>query len=224
MQVEIESVLVKIKKLLALASSNNENEAQTAMLKAQEMLAKYKLTMEDVQRSKPMQKNIKEKRTAITFKKATWKGRLASVIADNFCCYNYYCTQGTQQVVFMGLSEDIEAAAAVFEYAVEYISGKVKQLRQKYYRLGESARGLENDYAQGFISGLSQKYQEQKQQNQEWALVLVKPQAVIEAYQAKKFGKHSVNIGVKYFGDDYAYREGQYDGKNFVMISGHIGG
>lgn len=224
MQVEIEPIIIKIKKLLALASSCNENEAQAAMLKAQEMLARYKLTMRDVQVSKPTQKNVQEKRTPITFKKATWKGRLAWVVADNFGCYNFYYTQGTHQVVFMGLTEDIETAAAVFEYAVEYINGRVKQLRQKYYRLGESTRGLENDYAQGFIAGLSQKYQEQKQQNQEWALVLIKPQAVIEAYHAKKFRKHPVNIGAKYFGDDYAYREGQYDGRNFVMISGHIGG
>jgi len=36
-------IILKIQKLLALASSSNENEAQAAMMKAQEMLAKYKL-------------------------------------------------------------------------------------------------------------------------------------------------------------------------------------
>lgn len=224
MQAEIEPIIVKIKKLLALATSSNENEAQAAMLKAQEMLAKYKLTMKDIQNLKPTQKDVKEKWTPITFKKATWKGRLASVIADNFCCYSYYHTQGTHQVVFFGLTDDIETAAAVFEYAVEYINGRVHQLRQKYYHFGESARGLENDYAQGFIEGLLQKYQEQKQQNQKWALVLVKPQVVVEAHRAIKFRKRLVNTSAKYFGNDYAYHEGQYDGQNFTMISGHIGG
>ena len=215
-------IIKKIQKLLALASSSNENEAQAAMMKAQEMLAKYKLTMRDVQSTYPESKAVK-KRTVVTFKKATWKGRLASVIADNFCCYTYFHTVGSHQVVFMGLPEDAETAVSVFEYAVEYITGRVRQLRRKYYRIGESTKGLENDYAQGFISGLSQKYEKQKQKNQEWALVLVKPQSVVEAYKDMKWGKKPVNTDAYLTGFDTAYEQGQLDGESFVMVAGHIG-
>ena len=54
----IEPIIGKIRKLLALSASNNENEAQAAMMKAQEMLAKYKLTMRDVQDSKQLRKGF----------------------------------------------------------------------------------------------------------------------------------------------------------------------
>lgn len=217
------NIIEKIKKLLVLSASSNENEAQAAMIKAQEMLAKYKLTMKDIDDTHTTSKNVENKATAVTFTKATWKGLLASVIADNFCCYSYFHTKGSHQIVFMGLVEDVETASAVFEYAIEYIIAKTRQLKKKYYRLGESTKGLENDYAQGFIKGLSQKYETQKQQNQEWALLLVKPQIVVHEYKNMKFRKKSVNIGVKFSGFGSAYEQGQLDGKNFEMISGRIG-
>ena len=40
-----EKLIEKIKKLLALSESSNENEAKIAMLKAQELLAKHKLSI-----------------------------------------------------------------------------------------------------------------------------------------------------------------------------------
>ena len=39
----------KIKKLLALARSNNEHEARAAMLKAREIMGRYKLTEADLE-------------------------------------------------------------------------------------------------------------------------------------------------------------------------------
>ena len=218
----IEPIIGKIRKLLALSASNNENEAQAAMMKAQEMLAKYKLTMRDVQ-NVHVHSQVQEKRTAVTFTKATWKGRLSAVIAENFSCYTFFHTHGTHQVTFMGLSADVEATAAVFEYAIEYVTGRVRQLRRKYYRLGESTRGVENDYAQGFIDGLSQKFEVQKQKNTEWALVLVKPQAVIDAYKSKKWSKGSVDTSEKSTGFGSVYSTGHHDGRNFVMIAGRSG-
>ena len=221
---EIEPVIIKIKKLFALSTSSNENEAQAALLKAQELLAKYKLSMRDVNGHTMPSKDVSKKFTDITFKKATWKGLLASLIADNFSVYVYYYTRGSNRVVFYGLKEDTETAAEVFEYAVEFITGKVRQLRQRYYRLGQSAKGLENDYAQGFIVGLKQKFDQQKRENQEWALVLVKPQIVIDSYQEfEKSFKRSVDVGQKFLGHSSAWQRGVEDGRNFVMIAGRLG-
>lgn len=48
-----ESVLKKIRNLLALAGNNpNENEAHAAACKAQELLAKYHLSMSDIKEEK----------------------------------------------------------------------------------------------------------------------------------------------------------------------------
>lgn len=43
-----EKVIDKVKKLLAMTESEYENEAESAMLKAQELLAKHQLTMKDI--------------------------------------------------------------------------------------------------------------------------------------------------------------------------------
>lgn len=41
-------IIDKIEKLLALAGSDNENEAKSAMVKAQELMAKYEIDRERV--------------------------------------------------------------------------------------------------------------------------------------------------------------------------------
>ncbi|MFR2890971.1 MAG: DUF2786 domain-containing protein, partial [Clostridium butyricum] len=45
----MEDIILKIQKLLALSKSSNENEAQNAMLKAQQLLIKHKLSLKDVE-------------------------------------------------------------------------------------------------------------------------------------------------------------------------------
>ena len=44
-----ENIILKIKKLLALSKSSNQNEAQNAMLKAQKLLIKYKLSLQEIE-------------------------------------------------------------------------------------------------------------------------------------------------------------------------------
>lgn len=41
-------IIDKIEKLIALSSSDNENEAKAAMLKAQELMAKYEIEMSQI--------------------------------------------------------------------------------------------------------------------------------------------------------------------------------
>ena len=44
-------IQAKIAKLLALAESSNENEAKLALLRARELMAKYKLDMKDLKKT-----------------------------------------------------------------------------------------------------------------------------------------------------------------------------
>lgn len=84
-------VVDKIQKLLALSESSNEHEAKASMLKAQELLARHKLSLKEVQEYKIS--DIKERRSKITFTRAKWKAQLAGLIADNFGCYHYFRTR-----------------------------------------------------------------------------------------------------------------------------------
>lgn len=209
-------IIEKIQKLLALSESSNENEAQLSLLKAQELLVKHKLSLKEVKEFKVYNSKIKEKKSSISFTKAKWKANLGRLIADNFGCYMYFKTRRTQTITFFGREEDVIVCTIVLEYAIDSINSKVKRLRYQYSKGGYSTKGLESDYALGFISGLKEKFEEQKKKNQEWGLVLVKDPEVVEAHNNIEF-KGRINTSTSFNGYTEAYSEGKEDGESFSI-------
>lgn len=211
-------VVEKIKKLLALSESSNENEAKLAMLKAQELLIKHKLSLQEVRDLKIHNSIIKERKSKITFTKAKWKAHLARLIGDNFGCYHFFKTRHTNTIVFFGREEDVEVCNIVLGYAVDCIDNSIKKLQYKYRKDGLSVKGLANDYAIGFIDGLREQFEKQKKKHQEWGLVLVKDKEVVEAYEQKeKEFEGSVNTSIKFKGHKDIYFKGHEDGQNFSV-------
>lgn len=211
-----EKLIEKIKKLLALSKSSNENEAKIAMLKAQELLAKHKLSIKEIKDYKIADDSIREKISSISFRQGKWKAKLGGLISENFGCYQYFKTNKSQTIAFFGREEDIIVCNIVLEYAVDSILSTVKRLRYQYFREGYSTKGLENDYALGFIDGLKNMFEEQKRKNQEWGLVLVKDAEVVEAYSNIKF-KGSINTNTSFKGYTEAYEKGKEDGEKFSI-------
>lgn len=210
-------LIVKIQKLLALSESSNKHEAELCMLKAQELLAKHKLSLKEVKEHKIFNSAIKEQRTKVTFTRAKWKAELAQLIADNFGCYRFFKTRRTNTIVFFGKQEDIMVCNIVLDYAIDCINSAVRRLRYHYRQKGySSTKGLENDYAIGFIDGLSAKFEEQKKANQEWGLVLVKDKEVVEAYDQMEF-KGTVNTSTNYKGYSEVFEKGHVDGEKFSI-------
>lgn len=213
-------IVEKIQKLLALSESSNQHEAELSMLKAQEILAKHKLSLKEVMNFKIYDSAIKNRISNISFTKAKWKARLAQLIADNFGCYMYFKTRNSRihTVTFFGREEDIEVCNIVFEYAIDCIGSTVKRIKYDNIKLGLSTRGLENDYAQGFINGLRDKFEEQKQNNQEWGLVLVKDAGVVEAYKdLERTFTRTINTDMRFQGNYEVYNQGLKDGRKFSI-------
>lgn len=208
------TIIQKIKKLLALSKSSNEHESKLAMLKAQELLVKHKISLKEIEEHRDV--NVIEGKTNITFKQGKWKSNLAGVIAENFGCYHFFRTNKTHTIIFMGKDEDVTVCTIVLEYAIDCINSVVKKLRYEYQKEGYSTRGLENDYALGFIKGLKYAFEKQKQNNQEWGLILVRDKEVIEAYEQKEFGR-TINTNTKFQGFNDVYFQGVEDGENFSI-------
>lgn len=215
-------IILKIKKLLALSESSNEYEAKLAMLKAQELLAKHKLSLKEVEEHENIDIKVMAKETNITFRKAKWKANLADVIAENFNCYKYFHTNRTHTIVFLGKDEDVIVCKIVFEYAVDSINSVVNRLRYQYRKEGYSTKGLESDFALGFIEGLSSAFENQKQKNQGWGLVLRKEREVIDAYNNIDF-KRIINTNAKFQGFNQAYFKGIEAGENFSISDKIVG-
>ncbi len=211
-------IIDRIQKLFALSESSNEYEAQVAMLKAQQLLIKHKLTLREVKEFKAYSSPIKERKTKVTFTKGKWKANLARIIAENFGCYHFFKTRRTHTITFFGREEDVIVCNIVLEYAIDCIDSVVKRLRYQYSRDDYSTKGLENDYAMGFIAGLEKKFEEQKRANQEWGLVLVKDRQVIEAYEDLKKGfVGSINTNTSFTGYIQVFEKGFEDGSQFSI-------
>ena len=96
----MEKILNKIKNLLDLANNNpNENEAIAAALKAQELMAKYDIELDQLDDKKETREIVKEVyRQSGKHEMKRWKIGLASIIAENFRCKVYFINK--QDVVF----------------------------------------------------------------------------------------------------------------------------
>lgn len=179
-----QEVVDKIKKLLALSGSSNENEANTAFLKAQELLAKHKLSMQDV--------NTEEEKATVerTFipvgSTSNWKIILAMVIADNFCCHGLIERYGKQgrMISFLGKEDDLLICTTAYKAAVKYVQDRVALMKKE--KLFPDNKNLMNSYGTGFCAGLQLQYREHLAQHQEYALVLVKPKIVDDALDKMK--------------------------------------
>ena len=184
----MDNVIEKIRKLLALAGSNNDNEARAAMLKARKLLAQYKLSEKDISTDKKaeLRRAIYQEHT-YSGKKNWWFVGLARVIAENHCCHACGTVEGKSsvfRVTFAGLDDDPMIALELFGYAVQFIMRKEKDCRI-YFNRRVSDQAARNamvydwmvNYADGFTKGLEAQYAEQfKQAGDEcMALALVKP-------------------------------------------------
>lgn len=178
-----EKVIQTIKKVLELSKNNpSEEEAKAAALKAQELLAKYHISMKEVDDiSSEEMERIDEVRVNVPAK--SWKYTLARIVADNFCCRHFY--YGKSVVVFYGHRSDAEIAAETFKYLFEFGNKNASRYVAKKKLGGRT--GLYNSYVVGFCKGVEEALAKQCT-----ALMLVVPEDVKSAYEdmSKDF-KHS---------------------------------
>lgn len=216
----------KIKKLLALAESPNENEAQAALLKARQLMAEHKIGEADLE--VPEDKEVLHKRTSVTFSKRRdgWIGNLAVVIAQNYCCMasvEHYKGYQTYTVQLNGFKNDVEICERMFLFAVEFVRGKnkMRQWSNNYPYTAKEKRLICNAYGEGFTDGLNEKFDKQSRQQAEYALALKTPQEVEDSlkdygYLHADFTPTMNSVGYVAMSDMAArHGEGLYDGRNF---------
>lgn len=201
----------KIKALLALAESPNEHEAKSALLKARQLMAKYKVSEEAV-RDAEKEEVIRE-RTGVDYsaRRDPWTSALAAVIAKNHCCRNFQTRAKGKQVAeiyFVGLSGDIPICKEIFLYAVDCIRSVTNKLRK--------TKGVQaaDGYGYGFVVGLDEAYTRQ-QSEEGWGLVLVVPEAVDQNMDGVPKRKNKIHDEKLKTANASAFRKGLADGHKF---------
>lgn len=210
----------KIKKLLALAESPNEHEAKAALLKAKELMAEHKLSeleVEDAGKKKVKEVLLADMQASTRYN--PWIISLSTVIGENYCCkafYNRYSRKQLRTIGFVGFEEDVQICEQVFRYAVNCVESKLKDIKKENSCYDAQYRKkLCDGYGYGFMIGVQEAFEKQKEENKEkgWGLVMVMPQEVVEhtkKFKKEKFDEHAGSkIDVDAFGDGYM------DGKNF---------
>lgn len=203
----MEEIIKKIEKLLKLAENNpNENEAMNAALKAQELIAKYNIQMEQIGNDKSSQKIVTEMHKG--GKGYKWRYGLATTIARNFRCKMFVL--GRDQVVFYGYENDAKAALATFSFLFKVGNKLAAKFYHEYKKQGHNTRGVLNRYLAGFCKGISEVLDEQCT-----ALMIVTPKEVNEQFKeySKTFGTmHSTLRSENH--DPEVYNRGKMDGKD----------
>lgn len=145
---DLEIIKVKVKKLLALSTSPNENEAAAALRKANDLMAAYKLTSE--QFSAYTETKVKGTKRFIR-----WRVVLANAVENIYATYHYSDHEGN--IVFVGEELDVFMSTEMYKYLVKTIDRMANQnirknAKYKYrqsYRAGTASRLYDRMYELG---------------------------------------------------------------------------
>lgn len=189
-----DKILSKIKNLLSLAEDGaNDEESQTALLMAQKLMLKYKVSQNQLEDQDKEQK-IVIKSLSVYKRLYWWEKILVKIIAENFRVMFYVQSNKLphqksiqRKLVLMGYPQDVELAHEIFHlvantmkhYASLYIQGQEP-------RPGVSTAKLRKSYYQGFMDGLDDKFEKQRealrQKDAQYALALQTPSEVMEKF------------------------------------------
>lgn len=220
---EVTAIKDKIGKLLALGKSPNEEEAQLALTRARDLMAKYKIDEKDLAGShKKQEPEMRYTQFTYTTLTDAWMEWLMQVIADNFRCRASVAraSMKRRQVVFMGFPEDLDLAVTAFGYAVEAIHAGNERVRRAYKNgliTAKEARQCSNDYGYGFADGLDDAFEAQDEECTETALVLTVPQEVHAYAEAQITGR--LRTSGRYNSQSLLYRDGQQAGRSFNCMA-----
>lgn len=209
----MEKILNKIKNLLDLANNNpNENEAIAAALKAQELMAKYNIELDQLDDKKETREIVEEiYHQSDKHEMRKWKIGLADIIAQNFRCKVYFMNK--KDVVFYGYKEDAKIALNVFTYLYEIGNKFAVRYYNKCKKEGKETRGVMNTYLVGFKDGVAEVLEKQCT-----ALMIVTPKEVTESFEEMTSGWKTIKSTLRLSGDTSAYSNGKSDGRDMATV------
>lgn len=209
-----EKIIEKIRKVLELSKNNpSQAEAEAAALKAQKLMAKYHLSMKEIEAAEEI--DCIDENYVHVGSGNRWKYLLADIIARNFRCK--YFMYGSVSVVFYGYKEDTAIAALTFEFlfkvgnkaANNYYQKKRKHAikHQGYF----NGSGIKNAFLVGYLEGIEESLEKQSAE-----LMIIVPKEVEESYADVTAGFKKTSNSLSYedsSGGQKAREEGIKTGK-----------
>ena len=221
---EHKSMIEKIQKLLKLAASDNIHEAELAAQKAQELLVKYNLDMQQVT---GVDFEYKEEDFMSGLSKITYQHSVVQHILRNYffvecltqrklvCRYPRKKWIGTIKIY--GKSTNVEIARYVYTFLYRTFADLWRQYKKQVVSSGlKCSERNRRAYTLGIMRGLSDKLETaRKKAEAERGLVLVKDPKIVNYSSGAKDSR--IRLG----GDASDYQAGIRDGKT-IQIQGAI--
>ena len=218
-----DSIMLRIKKLMALAESSNRHEAEAAMAKAHEFIARYNLDFMARERDRAFV-SVFVGKPALRHPREDY--HLATLLQD------YYFVKGIWVSAYVlekgkmgrvleisGTENNIKTASYVHDFVRNYIC-----LKWNEYNKGRGLnRFRKTDFAvgviQGFVSRLESRTREKKDTEQSLQLVEWSDPLLLK-YIAHRY-PHTVRLGQRASRRDHGIlRDGIREGKKMVIYRG----
>lgn len=211
--------LSKIKKLLALSESPVEAEATAALLKARELMAKYKIEQSELDDDILQKEGIKKiYMDDIRFfsRKDIWLNDILCIAERHYPVKIAVADPPKSKSKFpviAGFASDVEIVAQLIRYIYDSVYSFTKEYCQDYrIPAGKDQSLIRNSYGFGFCKGWESALMKQNEENPEWALVLVTPDV---SSLLNINGDYTPNTSGCRARSSVVYEQGQADGYSF---------
>lgn len=142
----------QIIKLLELANKNtNQAEAIAAAAKAQELMAKYNIKLQNISK-KPA--NIVAE-FAVNARGKSYRFALATILANN---YGVKLVWAEKMIpVFYGYKNNAKTVTKIYEWLWQAIHRMADSYQTKIWKQGNGVKGVYNSFVDGFLVGLKKE-------------------------------------------------------------------
>lgn len=147
-----EQTLDKIRKLLRLGESNNENESAAAIAAAQKLMDKHNISEMMLNINKPDTEQITDERDPLwkgKHSRSQWRSRLASILANANSCKIYL---KVPDIHVVGRPSDISSVRYLFAYCER----EIERLSSRY----KNGKSWANNYKMGICDAIESKLKE----------------------------------------------------------------
>lgn len=161
-----QEVVDKVQKLLSLATSSNENEAQLASSKVQELLTLYGMSLTDVEVMSAEMVNqafrINKDDGEFYSKRPEWLKRLGLLMKKYYYVHPVWDGRATQ-IHFLGEKTDVEVAVYLYTFLIRVVESNINVVKHlcKVNKVDTyKAKTFQAEFAWGMVGGIEEKIKE----------------------------------------------------------------
>jgi Protein of unknown function (DUF2786) len=206
MEMTTKDALLKIRKLLARATSANEHEAAIAARQAESLMRKFSIVREDLSLADVVEL---EKKSRATKSLPAWEAVLLGSVTHAYGCTNLFAThsvRGSGRVIIIGPKAQAELASYTWETLKRQMRADRKKLSQRF-RLSVRETRI---WSEAWIAGVIPKIN---------ALALPFNSELAEQYVSKVFG----NVELKKRELSLKVRKNDRNAKAVLALGYHAG-